>query len=276
MFASGDIHEFYERLKSGRESSGNLIRQVRDLTIMDISDGMMLVLTCDSDGGIGSKEHDAVQVPGELLGRFAVRVPLMEMFAAGAFPAVVVDTLAVEMEPSGSAIIEGVRQELSSVNLDADKILTGSTEDNVPTVQTGMGVVVVGFVSTTDFKPGSSRQDDCVVCIGKPKSAPADDVTLDDPEIADTVCVRTLAELDYVHDILPVGSKGIIHEQAELAECANLTLQAESDPGVDIHKSAGPSTCVLASLPASRLADLRKAVEQPVFVIGTMIGNTGS
>ncbi|MCK4578748.1 MAG: hypothetical protein KAU50_08150 [Candidatus Marinimicrobia bacterium] len=271
MFEASEIGGFYERLKNGPESNGNLIRHIRDLTIMDLSHGIMLVLTCDSDGGIGSKEHDAVQVPGQHLGRFAVRVPLMEMLAAGAVPVVVVDTLAVEMEPSGRAIIEGVREELALAGLDADKALTGSTEDNVPTVQTGMGVVVIGFVSETDFKPGNSQNDDIVVCVGRPKSAPGDEVNLGDPEIADTICTRTLAELDYVHDILPVGSKGIIHEQAELAECANLTILPKSDPGIDIHKSAGPSTCVLASLPASQLTDLRTTVGQPVFVVGTLV-----
>ena len=271
MFETSDISDFYKRLKNGQGSSGNLNRHIRDLTILDISPDIMLVVACDSDGGIGSKEQDLVQVPGQILGRFAVRVPLMEMLAAGAIPAVVVDTLAVEMEPSGRAIIEGVREELALAGLDADKVLTGSTEDNVPTVQTGIGVVVIGFVSATDFKPGSSQNGDIVVCIGKPKSAPDDEVDLDDPEISDTVCIRTLAELDYIHDILPVGSKGIIHEQSELAECADLTILPESNPGIDIHKSAGPSTCVLASLPASQLTDLRIAVGQPVFAIGRLV-----
>jgi len=271
MFENSDISDFYKRLKNGTGSSSNLIRHIRDLTIMDISQDVMLVVACDSDGGIGSKEQDLVQVPGQIVGRFAVRVPLMEMLAAGAIPTVVVDTLAVEMEPSGRAIIEGVREELSLAGLDADKVLTGSTEDNVPTVQTGIGVVVIGFVSATDFKPGSSQNGDIVVCIGKPKSAPDDEVDLDDPEISDTVCTRTLAQLDYIHDILPVGSKGIIHEQTELAECANLTILSKSDPGIDIHKSAGPSTCILASLPESRLTDLRIAVGQPVSTIGRLM-----
>ncbi|MBC8401172.1 MAG: hypothetical protein H8E14_06755 [Candidatus Marinimicrobia bacterium] len=271
MFEASEISDFYERLKNGLGLNGNLIRHIRDLTIMNISHGVMLVVACDSDGGIGSKEQDLVQVPGQILGRFAVRVPLMEMLAAGAIPAVVVDTLAVEMEPSGRAIIEGIREELYLAGLDADKVLTGSTEDNVPTVQTGIGVVVIGFVSNTDFRPGSSQNGDIVVCVGKPKSAPDDKVDLNDPEIADTVCARTLAELDFIHDILPVGSKGISYEQAELAECANLTILPESDPGIDIHKSAGPSTCVLASLPVSRLSDIRITVEQPVFAIGRLV-----
>ncbi|NQV16812.1 hypothetical protein HQ531_15215 [bacterium] len=262
---------FYNKLKTATDSSARLIRQVRDLTIVEISKGIKLVVDCDSDGGIGSKEMDLVKVPGQILGRFAVRVPLMEMFASGAIPTVVVDALAVEMDPSGRDIIEGVREELTLAGLDADTILTGSTEDNIPTLQTGVGVVVIGFVSDTDFKPGRSQKGDIVVCVGKPKSAPNDEVDLDDPEIADTACTRTLAGLEYIHDILPVGSKGVVHEQAELAKCAELDLLPESDPDIDIHKSAGPSTCVLASLPESQLPGLRTSIKQPVYVIGTLI-----
>ena len=270
MSNTSDILDIYGGLKRGSIQSKNLIRTVRDLTLIKISQDISLVIACDSDGGIGSKPHDIVQVPERILGRFAVRVPLMETLASGATPALVVDTLAVEMDPSGKAIIEGIREELALAGLDEDNMLTGSTEDNVPTVQTGMGVVVLGFVSEADFKPGRSKPQDVVVCVGTPKSAPDDDVDLDDPDIADTSCVRTLASLEYVHDILPVGSKGVIHEQTELANCADLALLPDSNPGVDVHKSAGPSTCVLASLPMSNLKQLRKSIQQPIYVIGTL------
>jgi hypothetical protein len=272
MSNTSDILDFYTGLKRGSNLSKNLISTVRDLTLIDISQEIKLVIACDSDGGIGSKPQDIVQVPERILGRFAVRVPLMEIFASGAIPAVVVDTLAVEMNPSGIAIIEGIREELVLAGLDADQMLTGSTEDNVPTVQTGLGVVVVGFVSEEDFNPGGSKDQDVVVCVGMPKSAPEDQVDLDDPDIADTICVRTLASLGYVHDILPVGSKGVVHEQAELAKSAELELLSETDPGIDIHKSAGPSTCILVSLAMSDLNNLRKSIKQPIYVIGTLSG----
>jgi len=271
MPESYDILKSYSQLKAGTISGGNLVQNVRDLTLINISNDMKLVIACDSDGGIGSKQHDLVQVPERILGRFAVRVPLMEMYAAGAIPTVVVDTLAVEMNPTGQAIISGIREELMLAGLDADKILTGSTEDNVPTVQTGIGVVVIGFVSDKDFKPGTSVLGDMVICVGTPKSAPDDEVDLDDPDISDTNCTRLLGELEYVHDILPVGSKGVIHEQAELARCAGLKLLPVAEPGINIRKSAGPSTCTLASLPEDKLLELRKIIKQPVFIIGSLI-----
>jgi len=184
---------------------------------------------------------------------------------------VVVNTLAVEMDPTGLAIIEGVRKEAALAGLTDPGSITGSTEDNVPTVATGMGVVIVGLVDQRDFRPGGSQPDDRVVCVGLPKSAPDDEVSLDDPEIADTATTLALAGLDYIHDLLPVGSKGIIHEQDALAGSAGLILEGEAETGVDIHKSAGPSTCLLASIPPSRLDELRSAIKQPISVIGTLV-----
>lgn len=264
------IINMYDQVKSCPGLSGKIIRKVRDLSVVPVTDEFNMVVACDSDGGIGPKKHDFVEVPGEVLGRFAVRVPLMELLSAGAIPVLVVDTLTVEMEPSGRDIIDGIRTELALVGLDPDKVLTGSTEDNVPTVQTGVGIVVIGCVTENDFKPGSSQDGDLVVCVGTPKSAPDDEVDLSDPEIADILCARTLAKLDFVHDILPVGSKGIIHEQSELAESAGLVIQSQPDQGLDIYKSGGPSTCVLASLSEEKLDFLKAAVGQPVYRVGRL------
>lgn len=270
---STELLHFYERLKRGNAVTADAVRTVRDLLLLELTAGMKMVIACDSDGGIGPKEKDLVQVPGEVLGHFAARVPLMEILASGAVPALVVNTLAVEMEPTGLTIIAGIREETVAAGMDAERMVTGSTEDNVPTVQTGLGVVVIGFVTGEDFRPGKSISDDLVICVGSPKSAPDDEVTLDDPKIADTRCVRILAGLDFVHDILPVGSKGIAHEQSELAHCAGLTLIPREDPGVDIFKSAGPSTCVLASIPPDTIDKVRSAIQQPVFIVGKFVGN---
>jgi selenophosphate synthetase-related protein len=268
MPATGSLREIYTALKA--QTGGDGVRQIRDLSIVDLSAGISLVVACDSDGGIGSKEHDLVQVPGDVLGRFATRVPLMELLAAGATPILVVNTLAVEMDPSGKAIIKGVREEAVQAGLDPLTAVTGSTEDNVPTTATGMGVTIIGLVSEEELRPGRSETGDAVVCVGVPKSAPDDEVRLDDPQIADTACIRAMGTQDYIHDVLPVGSKGLVHELAELARCADLTFQPQAGHELDIHKSAGPSTCVLVSLPAGKVDTLRRLVTQPVYPLGIL------
>jgi len=70
------------------------IRQFRDLTLIPISHDELLVIACDSLGGIGPKQHDMVKVPAEIVGQYTVRGPLMEVLAAGARPVAVINTLA--------------------------------------------------------------------------------------------------------------------------------------------------------------------------------------
>ncbi len=247
------------------------LRKVRDLTLVRVAGPNYLVLACDSDGGIGPKPQDTVYTTGYWLGRVAARVPLMEVLASGATPLILVDALGVEMEPTGKEIIRGIRVEAAEAGLVDPAAITGSTEDNVPTVATGIGVTVIGVVQESHLRPGTSRVGDAIVAVGKPKSAPDDDVTEDDPEIADLPAVRSLLNLPYVRDILPVGSKGIAYEAGQMAQCCGLDVALVDECSLDIKKSAGPSTCVLASLPESMLEELAATVNKPVSLIGRLL-----
>lgn len=245
-------------------------KQVRDLTVLTLSDDLMLVVAVDSDGGIGPKPGDVVKVSGVEAGRFAMRVPLMEILACGAVPVAAFDCLTVEMEPTGKTIISGVREELRSIGLSEHFPLSGSTEDNVPTRQTGIGVMVLGIVQSGDFRPGTSKKHDVVFCIGVPKSGPKDTVSLNDPSIATSAAVASVRLLDHVHDILPVGSKGILYEANEMAKSAELHFESSPSCTIDLERSAGPSTCFICSGPR-RLRDEVAAITMlPVETIGTM------
>lgn len=253
------------------------IQKQRDLTLVRLAGAYYLVIACDSDGGIGPKPHDTVPAPPYLLGRFAARVPLMEILASGARPLVLVDTLTVEMEPTGREIIEGVRFEASLAGIAGEGAVTGSTEDNVPTVATGIGVTVIGIAEERQIRVGTAAPGDVVACVGVPKSAPGDSVAIDDPEIADVSAVMALSRLPHVHDILPVGSKGIEYEAHQMAASGGLTFTLAPSPGrkLDVKKSAGPSTCVLVSVPEASLADIPRAVNKPVSLVGYLSPSSG-
>lgn len=258
-----------DSLPSGR------VEKRRDLTLIRLAGSFYLVVACDSDGGIGPKPNDTVAVPAHLLGRLAARVPLMEMLASGARPLVLIDTLSVEMEPTGRDIIEGVLVEAALAGIGGEGAVTGSTEDNVPTVATGIGVTVIGLAEQGQLRPGTSRPGDAIVAIGRPKSAPADRVTADDPETAGIPDVLALLRLPSVHDILPVGSKGIAYEARQMAASAGLTVdlsggRAAGDGGVNLEKSAGPSTCVLASVSDGSLEALLRAAARPAALVGRL------
>jgi len=266
------LPDFIRRFKQHKldPSSGFPVRSIRDLLAVELFPGLDLVIASDSTGGIGPKEHDSFPAPGYLLGRLAVRVPMMEMVAAGATPLLVVDTLSVEMSPTGEEIIRGVREEVELSGLAGSKVVTGSTEDNVPTVQTGMGVVVIGLAEAGDLRPGRSRAGDAIVCVGYPKSAPEDDVRIDDPEITDVACVRTLSQFDFIHDILPVGSHGSGYEIGEMARTAGLKAKTAEETAIPLKKTGGPSTCVIVSMEPDKIELLRNAVKQPTNIVGEM------
>ena len=247
------------------------LSQRRDLTLVRLAGTFYLVIACDSDGGIGPKPNDTVPAPPELLGRFAARVPLMEMVASGARPLVLVDTLSVEMEPTGRQIIKGVRFEANLAGMVGENVVTGSTEDNVPTTATGVGVTVIGIADELQLRQGTSKPGDAIVCVGIPKSAPHDTVTPDDPEIADIPTAISISLMPHVHDILPVGSKGILYEASQMAKSARLTLEVCPKCNLDISKSAGPSTCILASLSKTSLSEFTAAISKPVSVVGHLL-----
>ncbi len=264
------ILQKYFALKEGNELTAFKARRVRDLLITELTEELWLVIACDSAGGIGPKKLDTYFSSGYELGRLVVRVPIMEILACGSVPVVVVDTLAVEMEPTGKEIIRGVKDEVNDAGIKENLAVTGSTEDNVQTVQTGIGVVAIGLVNKKDFKPGRSVKGDVVACVGIPKSAPEYKVTYSDHEIADPQTIRELNKFEFVHDILPVGSKGIKHEFLALAKSAGLRAEYFKNLKVDINKSGGPSTCCIASLPEEKIETLRQKIYQPVSLIGEL------
>lgn len=220
------------------------VRRVRDLTVLDVSGGS-LVIACDSVGGIGPKPNDTVHTAAATTAHFATRVALLEVLCAGARPTLVVDTLSVEAEPLGKEMIQAVVELVAEVGLAADRV-TGTTEDNVVTYATGIGVTVIGEVAD-ELRAGSSRDGDVVVCLGAPRSAPEDQLYVGHPDLVGIAELTALLTTDLVRDALPVGSKGLAWEVPQLAVAAGLSVEWRADAGVPRDRSAGPSSCVLVS-----------------------------
>jgi hypothetical protein len=135
---------------------------------------------------------------------------------------------------------------------------------------TGIGTMVIGGVTKNSFRPGSSKSGDLVFCIGLPKCGPDDEVTLEDQEIVKQHHIRELNKIDGVHDMLPVGSKGILHEVEQMAAMAQLKFYQELNSPLDIEKSAGPSTCLIASIKAENKKVLTNQLNVPMNFIGRL------
>ncbi len=66
--------------------------------------------------------------------------------------------------------------------------VTGSTEENIATSQTGIGIAAIGIAERSELRLGRASVGDALVCIGVAKVG--NEVTLDDPEIVDLGAVR--------------------------------------------------------------------------------------
>ena len=232
----------------------NPVRPIRDLLIVDGSPP--LVIACDSVGGIGPRPADLVRVPADVVAHFAARVPLLEALCSGARPVALINTLCHDMAEA-TVFINTFRAVASEVGIRPDAV-TGSTEENVPSPATGVGVTVIGTLKG-DLLTGGGRPGDVVICVGWPRSAPHDEVFIGHPDIVPLSTVQALVTTGAVHDALPVGSRGIGYEAGQLAESSGCALTWLPHP-LPLDASGGPASCVLLACDPASVPDLRNTV----------------
>ncbi len=162
----------------------------RDVTLLPLSEDQYLVIGCDSCGGVGTKEKDLVKVSPEITGYYTCRVAVLEVLAVGGRPEVVIDTLAVEWDPTGKQIYQGIQRFLDESGLKIGAI-NGSTEENFPMVQTSMGITVIGRAFKKELRLNRSRPGDELWVLGLPKVG-HEIQHPHDPEVA---CLKNLQEL---------------------------------------------------------------------------------
>ncbi|MCM8710055.1 alpha-ribazole-5-phosphate synthase [Clostridium sp. SYSU_GA19001] len=247
------------------------IRKIRDLSLIKLDDEKTMVIACDSCGGIGEKEADTFKVPPFYVGKLTARVSLIEVICSGAEIITVADAVCNEMEPTGSEIIRGIKEELKAAGI-KDIVLTGSTEENMITNATGLGVTTIGIVNTKDLKVNRVIEEAIIICVGYPKVGSEINFVYD-KEMVDYADIYKLLNSPFVYEIVPVGSKGIVYEAQQLALNNKLKLQFSEKIFIDINKSGGPATCVIAAIKPEGLEEISKLIEN-VNVIGSLKGIT--
>ncbi|QDR82164.1 hypothetical protein SPTER_35850 [Sporomusa termitida] len=230
-----------------------------------------MVIACDSCGGIGLKAGDALQVTPFITGKYAARVAIMEVICAGAEVICLTNTICNEFDPTGIAIIQGIEEELKAAGI-REVVLTGSTEENFSTVMTGLGITAVGLAETKKLKINNIKGEALLVALGRPNVGRE---VLNRPE--EQVNYHTIRQLlgdEAVYELIPVGSQGILYEMQELARNNRLQLKVYEQPGININKSAGPSTVVIAAVSD---AYFRKGmINGPMTLLGELtLGGSG-
>ena len=239
----------------------------RDVELVQINPSQYIAAACDSCGAIGSKELDLVKVSPYIVGRFTMRVALLEIITTGSKPQLATVAISNEPEPTGAEILKGVRDELTSFGLSTLPIAI-STEKNISTQQTGLGISVVGLCESADLRIATTRPGDLLYCLGLPKVGPEVN-SPDDLDIVQSYHVQKLLQHKEIHDIVPVGSQGIYGEAALLASNIAGHLILNPPISIDLTKSAGPSTCLIFSASSSFVDTLFNSI--PCHQIG-MIG----
>lgn len=236
----------------------------RDLSIIELPH-TLIVTACDSSGGVGEKQGDALKVPTKYISMFAARVCLFEVLACGARIISISNTVCGEMHPTGEALIQGIHDELFLAGLDSIPI-NGSTEENFNTSMTGFGIFVMGTANELRVTPSSPG--DVVICIGKPKFG-AGLVVEGDHEIANYKDIQTLLDFEAVNEIIPCGSKGILYEAENLSSLYGLEFFKASTDLV-LTGSSGPATTLIASVKPSLIPRLWSIFENKMTIIGHM------
>lgn len=239
----------------------------RDVEIISLENEKCIIMACDSAGGIGDKVLDAVKITPDVVGALTARVALMEILAVGGVPSMLAATICCEPEPTGQKILNGIYNEMTSANIKDVKV-TISTEKNIKTSQTGIGVTIVGICDSKELRIGNTKLGDDVYCMGIPKVG--NEILEGEGEIAKTADIIILRQIDGVKDIIPVGSGGILKEAKLMANIVGCKFKAIEDEGIDFNKSSGPSTCVIFSYESG--AELSEVIglRLPIKKIGTI------
>ncbi|GCF95214.1 hypothetical protein NRIC_31050 [Enterococcus florum] len=229
-----------------------LVQTYRDLSILPISMEKNLVIACDSSAGIGEKPLDFVAVDPAITAAFCLRVPLMELLCFGAEPICVIDLVGNEYQPTGDHMLKGIKKELIKAELEHLPI-NGSTEENMPTKTTSIGITVIGQKGAAQ-RIAKLEEESILFQLGKPYVGEAVVEKLE--QIFSYSIIRSLRKEKGVVDLLPVGSKGIRYEANLMTEGTDYHVHFDQEEELD--RSAGPATVVLAAV---RKTD-QKAISQ--------------
>lgn len=245
------------------------VKTARDVVIVRLDKKRVLVVGCDSIGAVGSKPLDALIVHPAIVGKFAARVSLMEVVSVGAKPISLSVALCVEPIPAGRGIMNGVRGELRASGLEEVSIVQ-SSEKNFLVQQTGVGTMVNGIAENRHLRIGRCKRDDWLVAVGTPMVGR--DVIEGERagSIADLNDIFDLLDLPCVHEIIPVGSRGIFREAKTIATDSRLRFSPAKNANVNMERSAGPATVIICAIKPGKLSELSRTIDKPLSFVGEL------
>jgi selenophosphate synthetase-related protein len=247
------------------------ILTARDVRIVPLDSKRVIVVSCDSAGGIGSKPLDTVRTSPFVVGKFTARVALMEALSTGAEPVCIASALAVEPKPTGDQIMRGIKAEMKNAFVRPSTPVVNSAEKNFKVKSTGVGVTVVGVGIRNRLRIGRCKAGDEILVVGLPHVG--EEVLLAEKQgmITNSRDVRNLLATNAVHELIPAGSKGILHEANVLAADSHIFFRRDENVKADVMKSAGPATVIVIACANGNLRRITSLTHKPVMRIGQLM-----
>lgn len=235
----------------------------RDVDFIKLDEYRYLAIACDSCGAIGLKENDIVDVPYSITGKYTARVCLMEILSIGAKPISITTTICNELNPTGEEILTGVKDEISKLGFSIP--ITISTEKNMKTSMTALGITAIGIVDKDSIMVDNLYENSYVYSIGIP--CVGNEVLENQDLLCNMEILKKVLKLQSIKEIIPVGSSGIKGELEKLCKYKGIKIQYENDLKVDIYKSGGPCTVIIV-ISKNKIEDNLAA---PVSLIGKIL-----
>lgn len=240
-----------------------MIYSHRDVDLIKLNEEQYLAIACDSCGAIGLKENDIVKVPTIITGKYTARVCLMEILSIGSKPIGLTVNICNEPDPTGDKILKGIKNELSETGFDIP--LTISTEKNMETSMTALGITAIGIINKNNILLKGISSGDYVYSIGIPSIG--NEVLENQELISDTKILSKVLKQEGIKEVIPVGSSGIKGELNRLCKYYSIEIKPMDNLQIDIHKSAGPCTVMIAISKTKLKSDF----QAPVNLIGRII-----
>ncbi|MGX7148590.1 AIR synthase related protein [Enterococcus ureasiticus] len=225
---------------------------IRDLSVTFFTDEIGIVVACDSSAAIGLKEADQLRIDPEITAAFCLRVALLEVLAVGGQPIMLIDAIGGEMEPTGQKVLKGILAELAKADLE-NVLINGSTEENMHTEMTALGVTVIGSIQKNELRYGKVLSGSLLYQVGEPYVGV--DVLKHDNRLFSYQDLYAIQKQAHVLEILPVGSKGISYEATQLAQSSCLKVVFDQAQFMDTG-SAGPATVLLVAVEENQMLQL--------------------
>lgn len=228
---------------------------LRDAVIIDLDKDNELVITTDGCTGIGNLKEDFFPLEIKEVAWTACKVALMELISLGAKPIGYAFNHIAALEDYELTKM-GIKECLKDFGF-VDIPNISSSEKNFKVHQTTITIALTGI------RPKKDRTvpvDALYVLLGKPLVGKE---VLEFPN--DLVLPREFIELiaaEGVYEVVPIGSHGVEWELEQLGVDA-------LEPGLDMKKSAGPASCVIAAINPDFFPGLKMTFGDKIVLAGT-------